>query len=90
MKSQKIHFPSRLIFPQIIQNNENEKNEGPSSGSKISVKPIIKPKPLNINLSNEINDKLMNKNEELNGQKLDSSRRINNPKEIIFDNSISK
>ena len=65
MKNQKKQCFAKLIVPKIIQYNENEKNESPSSDTKISVNSIIKPKPLNINLNTEINTKLLCKNDEL-------------------------
>ena len=90
MKNQKKHCFTKLIAPKIIQYNENEKNESPSSDSKISVKPIIKPKPLNINLINGINNKLMCKKDELIRPKFDLYGKTFNQKTYMLDNSFSK
>ena len=90
MKNQKRHCFTKLIVPKIIQYNENEKNESPSSDSKISVKPIIKPKPLNINLITEINNKLIRKKDELIRQNFDLFGKTFNQKTYISDYSFSK
>ena len=48
MKSHKTFSLNKLISPIIIQNNENEKkNESPSTEKKILIRPIFKPQPLN-------------------------------------------
>ena len=91
MKSQKNIRLNKLIGPTLIQYNENEKkNESPSSDSKISVKPIIKPKPLNINIINGINNKSMNKKEIMFNQNIKYYGNSYSPKYYISDKPFSK
>ena len=66
MLSQKNISLSQLITPKLIQYNENEKkNESLSSDKKLSVKPVIRPQPLNLKLINGINGKSINKKGDL-------------------------
>ena len=90
MKNQKKHCFTKLIVPKIIQYNENEKNESPSSDSKISIKQIIKPKPLNLNYITGINNKLITKKDELIWPNFDLYGKTFNQKVYKSDNSFSK
>ena len=91
MINQKSICGTKLIAPKLIHYNENEKkNESPSSDSKMSVKQIIKPKPLNINLITGINNKIMSKKEELIKPKFDLYGKPFNQKIYMSDYSFSK
>ena len=91
MKSQKNIHISKLVAPKLIQFNENEKkNESPSSDSKISVKSIIKPKPSNNKITNGMNNKSMNKKEFIFGQNMEYYGNRYNPKIYMPDNSFPK
>ena len=91
MKSQRNIRIKKLIAPKLIQYNENEKkNESPSSDSKLSVKPIIKPKPLNINIINSINNKSMNQKEFMCNKNLEYYGNPYSPKYYMTDNPFSK
>ena len=81
MLSQKNICLSQLISPKINHYNENQKkNENPWSDKILSVKPIIRPQPLNLNIINEINGKSMNKKGELLYEALNIYGNHNNPK----------
>ena len=67
-----------------------KKNESLSSDSKMSVKPIIKPNPLNINIINGINNKAMNKKEVMIGQNMEYYGNPYNPKLYMSDIPFSK
>ena len=91
MKSQKNILLNKLIAPKLIQYNENEKkNESPSSDSKISVKQIIKPNPSNNNITNGTNNKSMNKKELMFSQNMKYYGNRYNPKIYMPDNSFPK
>ena len=91
MINQKNIARNKLIVPKLIQYNENaKKNESLSSDSKISVKPIIKPKPLNINLLNGRNNKIMNINEDLLKQNMELYGNPYNHQIYMADNIFSK
>ena len=91
MINQKNICRNKLIVPKLIQYNENaKKNESLSSDSKISVKPIIKPKPLNINLLNGRNNKIMNINEDLLKQNMELYGNSYNHQIYMADNIFSK
>ncbi len=82
---------NKLITPKLIQYNENEKkNESPPSDKKISIKPIIRPEPLNINLINGINGKSMNKKGEVLYQTMNFYGTQYSPRIFMHDNYISK
>ena len=91
MINQKNICGTKLIAPQLIHYNENEKkNESPSSDSKISVKPIIKPKPLNINIINSKNNKVMNIKEDLCKQNMELYGNAYNHQIYMANNSFPK
>ena len=82
---------AKLIVPVIPQYNENEKkNESPPSDKKISIKPIIRPEPLNINLINGINGKSINKKGEVLYQTMNFYGTQYSPRIFMHDNYISK
>jgi hypothetical protein len=56
---------TKLIAPILNNCYENEKNESPTSETKISVKQIYKPKPLNIKSFTELNSKTLDKKVDL-------------------------
>ena len=81
---------AKLIVPVIPQYNENEKkNESLISDSKMSVKPIIRPKPLNLKLITESNNKSKNRKEDFSQPHMDYLWKAYNQK-IIQNNSFSK
>ena len=91
MINQKNISRTKLITPKLIQYNENDKkNEVPSSDLKISVKNIIKPKPLNINLINGKNNKVMDINEDLLKQNMELYGNRYNHQIYMVDNTFSK
>ena len=91
MKSQKNISLNQLITPKLIQYNENEKkNESLSSDEKISVKPIIKPQPLNLTLINRINCKSINKKVDLLYEELNIYRNQYNHELYTHENYIHK
>jgi len=80
---------AKLIVPVIPQYNENEKkNESLISDSKMSVKPIIRPKPLNLKLITESNNKSKNRKEDFSQPHIDYLWKAYNQK-IIQNNSFS-
>ena len=66
-----------------------KKNESQIYDSKMSVKPIIRPKPLNLKLITESNNKTKNKKEDFSQPHMDYLWKAYNQK-IIPDNSFSK
>ena len=83
--------PTKLIAPILNNYYENEnKNESPTSDSTISVKHIIKPKPLNIKLITELNNRTLDKKEDIPQTNLNFYGKLYNQKLYKSNSSFSK
>jgi hypothetical protein len=87
-----IKLPTKLIAPTFTKFNENEKkNESPTSEAKMSYKTIIRPKPLNLNVSTGKNGQPINRKLDYESINTDFYWKINsNHKYYMVDNSFSK
>jgi len=83
--------PAKLIAPFLNNYYENEnKNESPTSDSTISVKNIIKPKPLNIKSLTELNNRAFDKKEDIPQANLNFYGKLYKQKLYKSNSSFSK